>query len=365
MIHRSPSRPASANSSATVSFKLTDRKKGAKTPNSRFAHKRIELCLYLGLGLIVCMWLTRLFGVDNIGSATDAHVIGSVNNTGEKVELEPATLTKTSPPKTESSEEHQYTSSFVTICQTNEPKRKKKIGEGQYHEFMIDATALRKDRENDIARAESFSKIYKDVTWGGGEVIDGKQFGGSGPGSLMSSTVEVRKTLDVTIDRVKKELGKDRIRMLDLPCGDLVWMKHYLNNRTDVDYTGMDIVGSLITEHSGKFSDTPLRTFQQHDIVKDPLPEKYDLIFSRQMTQHLGTEDTMHVLQHFSEAASYLLITNYLDVKRNTPLNTKTPYRFRPQNFNIVPFALTDPICEDEEKGCVNALYKLPLQQWN
>jgi hypothetical protein len=200
--------------------------------------------------------------------------------------------------------------------------------------------------------------------WGGGEIVNGKQFGGSGPGSLMSSTVQVRKTLDIVIERTKLELGKDRIRMLDLPCGDLVWMKHYLNNRTDVDYTGMDIVGSLIAEHSKAFSDTHPWTFQQHDIVKDPLQVKYDLIFSRQMTQHLGTEDTMKVLQHFSEGASYLLITNYLDLTRNIPLNTNTAWRFRPQNFNISPYAITDPICEDEETGCVNALYKLPLQQW-
>lgn len=110
--------------------------------------------------------------------------------------------------------------------------------------------------------------------------------------------------------------------MLDLPCGDLVWMKHYLNNRTDVDYTGMDIVGSLIAEHSKAFSHTHPWTFQQHDIVKDPLLEKYDLIFSRQIAQHLSTEDTMKVLQHFSEGASYLLITIYLDVKTNIPLNT-------------------------------------------
>jgi hypothetical protein len=78
----------------------------------------------------------------------------------------------------------------------------------------------------------------------------------------------------------------------------------------------------LIAEHSKAFSHTHPWTFQQHDIVKDPLLEKYDLIFSRQIAQHLSTEDTMKVLQHFSEGASYLLITIYLDVKTNIPLNT-------------------------------------------
>lgn len=108
----------------------------------------------------------------------------------------------------------------------------------------------------------------------------------------------------------------------------------------------------LIANHSQAYTQKHSWKFKQHDIVKDPLDENYDLIFSRQMTQHLGTEDTMRVLDHFSDGASYLLIT-------------KTPYRFRQQNFNILPYSLTDPICKDEEAGqCMNYLYKLPLQQY-
>jgi len=251
---------------------------------------------------------------------------------------------------------------FVTICQTNKEKRPNKRMTS--HKYMVTAESLKHDREKDTA--ESFNNIYTNGIWGGGEVINGTKLGGSGPGSLMSSTVEVRKTLDAIIETVKAKLGKDHIKMLDLPCGDLVWMKHYLNSRSDIDYTGMDIVGPLITQHTKMFSRNNLPwQFKQHDIVKDPLSEKYDLIFSRQMTQHLGTEDTMLVLQHFSDGAEFLLVSNYLNVKRNIPLNTNTPYRFRPQNLNELPFALTDPICEDEEQGCVNALFKLPLQQWN
>ena len=82
---------------------------------------------------------------------------------------------------------------------------------------------------------------------------------------------------------------------------------------------------------------------------------------------NLTNEDTMSVLQHFSDVGRYLLITNYETLKsNNSPLNTRARYRFRPQNLNIPPFALADPICEDVEiaNGCVNALYKLPLRQW-
>ena len=95
-----------------------------------------------------------------------------------------------------------------------------------------------------------------------------------------------------------------------MPCGDMVWMRHYLEQRMDVDYTGMDIVGSLIDHHKNASGGGHPWRFKQHDIVKNPLQERYDLIFSRQMTQHLGTEDTMKVLHHFSDGGNYLLITN-------------------------------------------------------
>ena len=130
---------------------------------------------------------------------------------------------------------------FVTNCQTNKPIRPTSHVREQSYEYAVDHNLLKYKSEGDEPRAASFEKIYEDHEWGGGETINGTQFGGSGPGSLMSSTEEVRKTLDAVIDRVKSELGKDRITLLDLPCGDLVWMKLYLQDRHDIDYTGMDL----------------------------------------------------------------------------------------------------------------------------
>lgn len=271
--------------------------------------------------------------------------------TDARTETAPQLAVKTQPP------------AFVYNCLTNKPIRP--VSLHQSNKYTVDNGLLRSKLENDESRAASFAKIYKEKTWGGGEMVNGTHFGGSGPGSLMSSTIQVRKTLDAVIERVKSELGKERITLLDLPCGDLVWMKNYLQQRHDIDYTGMDIVPSLVAAHSQAYTQKHSWKFKQHDIAKDPLDEKYDLIFSRQMTQHLGTEDTMRVLDHFSDGASYLLISNYPKVKSNKGLNTKTPHRFRQQNFNTLPYSLTDPICEDEEAGqCMNYLYKLPLRQW-
>jgi hypothetical protein len=257
-------------------------------------------------------------------------------------------------------------STHVTTCQTNEPRRPRSHA-SNVTQYATDEYSLQKSLEDEIARANSFSKIYETGAWGGGEVINGVKFGGSGPGSLMSSTEKVRKTLDVIINVIKDNLGKERIRVLDMPCGDMVWMRHYLDQRTDVDYTGMDIVGSLIDHHNNVLGgEHPSWKFEQHDIVNDPLQERYDLIFSRQMTQHLGTEDTMRVLQHFSDGGKFLLITNYPQVYANIPLNTGTEWRFRQQNFLIEPYRLIEPICEGDEDGTdAISFYQLPLLQWH
>lgn len=61
-------------------------------------------------------------------------------------------------------------SPFVAICQTNEPKREKAHppGEGASRKFMVDDAALRKNKENDLARAKSFQRYTRRV-YGEGE----------------------------------------------------------------------------------------------------------------------------------------------------------------------------------------------------
>lgn len=101
--------------------------------------------------------------------------------------------------------------------------------------------------------------------WGGGEVINGEKFSGSGPGSLISSTEKVRKTLDAIIYKIKIEKGEERISMLDLPCGDMVWMRHYLELQAAVDYTGMDMAESMIDHHNNMLGVKNPWKFEQHD----------------------------------------------------------------------------------------------------
>ena len=87
--------------------------------------------------------------------------------------------------------------------------------------------------------------------------------------------------LHVIVGQLKQYLGVDRVRLLDVPCGDLQWMGRFLQSRTDVEYTGMDIVGEVIDHHRKMFSDRPWK-FLNVDIVSEPIDvTEYDLIMMR------------------------------------------------------------------------------------
>jgi len=67
----------------------------------------------------------------------------------------------------------------------------------------------------------------------------------TGPGSTLDFATEAMAGLHVIITELKEKLGVQRIRMLDIPCGDMVWMRRFLEAREDISYTGIDIVPVL------------------------------------------------------------------------------------------------------------------------
>ena len=108
---------------------------------------------------------------------------------------------------------------------------------------------------------ESFTKIYKERTWGK------TSESASGGGSSLKYTQEIMGTLHILINQIKAALNVDRISMLDVPCGDMNWMKRFLSARNDIDYTGIDIVPDIIEKHKEEFKGTPYK-FINANIVK-------------------------------------------------------------------------------------------------
>ena len=86
-------------------------------------------------------------------------------------------------------------------------------------------------------------------------------------------------------------------------------MPLFLSKRSDVAFTGFDIVETNINNHRKRFSDTDWR-FEVHDIVTDEIKTSYDLIISRHTTQHLKTSDVVRVVRNFVKSSSKFLFTS-------------------------------------------------------
>src|SRR5206468_5926883 len=73
--------------------------------------------------------------------------------------------------------------------------------------------------------------------------------------------------------------------MLDIPCGDFLWMRH-IDIGTTTSYIGADIIETLIVSHERLYA-SDKRTFTVLDIVTDDLPE-VDLVFCRDCLPHFS-----------------------------------------------------------------------------
>ena len=220
-------------------------------------------------------------------------------------------------------------------------------------------------------RQESFKKVYLRYEWyNRGDTISAKHryVQGSGAGSTVDWAVEAMAVLHLLISDLKRHLGKSRLTLLDVPCGDMLWMSRFLQSRTDIDYTGVDIVPKLIAYHKRMY---PRWKFMHQDIVETPLNKSYDIVFSRMMLQHLKSIDVLKVLQHFQNSGSkYLLTTTFPGVPINGDLRLVQRGRFRQLNLELPPVSLSPPICMtrdgDTERGKLHylGLWKFPLWKY-
>ena len=149
------------------------------------------------------------------------------------------------------------------------------------------------------------------------------------------------------INKLKKHFGLKKVRILDVPCGDMQWMSRFLETRIDIDYTGIDIVEDLIKHHQKTYVGRPW-TFHVADIVTDDFVNDFDLIITRSMMQHLEYADVFNIFKKLSVKVphrSFLLATTFSNCAKNNELDTNVVGRFRPLNLELAPFRLEPPLC--------------------
>jgi len=125
--------------------------------------------------------------------------------------------------------------------------------------YSSDMETMKNVKETTIHRKKSFIKIWEHNLWS----LDSK----SGSGSILRNTVSIRNILGSLVTRIKNILKKDSISLLDSSCGSMEWMATFLQNRTDIMFTGYDIVPASIESHLTAFAEKPWH-FQVKDIAR-------------------------------------------------------------------------------------------------
>jgi hypothetical protein len=144
--------------------------------------------------------------------------------------------------------------------------------------------------------AARFERIHRINLWGAPTSV-------SGLGSEAAATDALRTELPGLLRR-------HGIRaLLDAPCGDAAWITSL---DLDVDYTGVDIVPSLIAANTARAKRRGIAgRFLVADITRDALPPA-DTILCRDCLVHLSFANIARALGRFRAAgAAWLLTTTF------------------------------------------------------
>lgn len=184
----------------------------------------------------------------------------------------------------------------------------------------------------------TFTEIYNTNFWKDKQSV-------SGQGSNYQQTEVIRTILPVIWESLGIKV------MLDIPCGDMFWMRELLTNE-DFFYIGGDIVSELINENINKEYPTDNVLFEVLDATKDKLPHA-DMILCRDMLGHFTNNNVMAALKNFRASGStYLLATTFPG--RNPNADIEHDGQWRPIDLEALRYGL-GPALSIINENCTEA----------
>lgn len=181
-------------------------------------------------------------------------------------------------------------------------------------------------RVEKITNQQTFEDIYNNKIWNDGH----DNIPLSGPGSSLANSLKCSQLLDTFIYEHNCK------SVLDLGCGDLNWItKSHFFNDTSFEYTGVDVVSTLIHIHSKTY---PNKTFICKDLVKWNDIGFQSIIILRDVIFHLKNNEIRKIFRNIKHKFDYLLITNCLN---NTNTDFFDKWRFSQRNIHMAPFNIS------------------------
>lgn len=178
--------------------------------------------------------------------------------------------------------------------------------------FVSLTTILSSEEEKIPTRCGSvFHEIYKQKLWGDSRT--GGEFGSSGDGSILDSNKELSLFL---ISFFKEHSVKS---FLDLGCGDCEWQPNIPWYQLGIQYTGLDVVPTIIEENKQRLWDVNNMNFYSADLFTSTLPSS-DVYFIKDVLAHMPDRFIQHFLNKVKRSCKYLLIVT--DVTDKQPTNT-------------------------------------------
>jgi hypothetical protein len=157
----------------------------------------------------------------------------------------------------------------------------------------------------------------------------------SGAGSTSAAAENIAREIPVLL----RSIGASS--MLDIPCGDLMWMKDV--DLDGVDYIGADIVEALIESNRVRFA-AKNRCFMTLNLLEDRLP-KVDVVLTRDCFIHLTLPMIVAALDNIVASGSGWLLASHYPWRghaSNNVIESVSPGGRR-VNLEIAPFNFPPP----------------------
>jgi len=153
--------------------------------------------------------------------------------------------------------------------------------------------------------------------------------------SGLGSDLEATRAVSAALPGIMESLSVRDI--LDIPCGDFVWMRHV--DIGAATYLGADIIRELILSHE-RLHTTNSKRFVILDVVADDLPQ-VDLVICRDCLVHFSDRLIRKAVRNIRRSQSTYLLTTSFPEHSNSDIVTGN---WRPLNLCRPPFDFPPPI---------------------